>query len=131
MKPWTQQTNGRTHARYVCMRGFYFVGTARMDRKRPGLNAPGIGLRAFCSCGGSMPPHYRQLRHGLSPMPYAQDLFPHLTLRRFPRRGKSEIILQDPRIYGLCQLEKSFGLSNRSVVHIAKSRISGRISFDE
>lgn len=33
---------------YVCMRAFYFVGTARMDRKRPGLNAPGIGLRAFC-----------------------------------------------------------------------------------
>lgn len=72
MKPWTHACT--THI-YVCMyaRLLFCRYTARMDRKRPGLNAPGIGLRAFCIVA-------TQLRDAVdfvmvSPMLRAHDLF--------------------------------------------------------
>lgn len=115
-------THARTHDARLCMRGFYFVGTARMDRKRPGLNAPGIGLRAFCSRGGSkLPPPPPPLPSSLSLSSASSWYLPRRchtrktsppTLRRFPRREKSEIIPRDPGIYGPRQLGESSGLSN-------------------
>lgn len=64
-----------------------------MDRKRPGLNAPGIGLRAFCIAVQRLRAAW--LRHGLANAARARLISSPSTLRRFPRRGKSEIIPQD------------------------------------
>lgn len=67
--------------------------TVRMDRKRPGLNAPGIGLRAFCVVAAA--PWRRRLRHGFANATRAWFISPS-TLRRYPGYKKSEIIPQDP-----------------------------------
>jgi len=45
MKPWM---HARTMRTYVCMRAFYFASIRReWTGNGPGLNAPGIGLKAF------------------------------------------------------------------------------------